>query len=106
LPGNEIVKIDATQNFANTLIYLHKNQKSKLNYLQLIELPELQKGQAYQLWALPPDGNPIPMEVFKSQNTFVKVGYQGEVNYAITIESEAGAKVPNLANLIGVFKIG
>lgn len=103
--GNEIVKIAATPKFANTLIYLHTNKSEKLNYLQLNNLPPLEKGQAYQLWSLQEGKNPIPMEVFKDANIFVKVGFLDEtVNYAITIENEKGSTIPNLENLLGVFK--
>lgn len=105
--GNDVVKITATPKYANTVIYLHTNRNEKLNYLQLNNLPALAEGQAYQLWSLQEGKDPVPMEVFKNADAFVKVGFfDATVNYAITIEKEGGSQVPNLENLVGTFKAG
>lgn len=105
--GNNVVKIAATPKYANTVIYLHTNKNEKLNYLQLNNLPPLAEGQAYQLWSLQEGKDPVPMEVFKDADAFVKVGYfDATVNYAITIEKDGGSQVPNLENLVGTFKAG
>lgn len=105
--GNDMVQIAATPKYANTIIYLHTNKAEKINYLQLNNLPPLAAGQAYQLWSLQEGKDPVPMEVFKDADTFVKVGFfDATVNYAITIEKDGGSQVPNLENLVGTFKAG
>ena len=102
--GNKVVQIEPSPNFSDAVIFIHNNDAKQINYLQISNLPELDNGKAYQLWALAEGQDPMPLDVFKLSKTFIPVAYQAGVNYAITIEDEKGALVPDLSQLIGVFK--
>ncbi len=107
-PNNSIVSIEATPKYPNTHLYIHNNDVSKKNYLQIKNLPKITENQSFQLWSLKSNSDPIPLDVFESStdNLIFEVQHIDDSNaYAITIEAKGGAQVPNLDDLIGVFNI-
>lgn len=104
--NNRIIEVVPTPKYKQTKMFFHYNSVARKNYIQIDKLPKLESGQAYQLWSLKPNTNPIPMDVFKGQDLFARVNYEeGTQTYAVTIEEEGGAKVPNLDRLIGTFTL-
>jgi anti-sigma-K factor RskA len=104
---NHIFKLDATENFGVTEIYLHKNDNKKQNLLQLTNLPIITAEQSFQLWSLKEGQAPIPLTVFNSgDEIFIPVDYEEDTpTYAITIEPAGGSLSPDLNNLIGTIKV-
>lgn len=104
--NNSIIKIDPTDKYPDTKIYIHTNPASKKNFIQVQELPPLAADQSFQLWSLKGDSDPIPLNVFDGDINLLEVDFiEGTSAYAITIEDLGGSQTPNLANLIGVFSI-
>jgi anti-sigma-K factor RskA len=104
--NNRIIAVSPTPKYKETKMYFHYNPVTKKNYIQIDKLPSLEPGQAYQLWSLKPNANPIPMDVFTSKDLFAKVNFEdGTQTYAVTIESEKGASTPALDRLIGTFTL-
>lgn len=104
--NNRIIEVAATPKYRQTRMFFHYNAVTKKNYIQIDKLPAIAEGQAYQLWSLKPNTNPIPMDVFNGRDLFAKVNFEeGTQTYAVTIETESGAKVPNLDRLIGTFTL-
>lgn len=105
-PGNRIIQLTPTGNFAGTNLYLHTNEELQLNYIQALTLPSIAANQAFQLWSLKDGQNPIPLTVFNENDALIPVDFEeGTGTYAITIEQEEGAEVPNLEMLIGTIKV-
>ena len=106
-PGNRIIQLTPTGNFAATNLYLHTNAELQINYIQAMTLPSIAANQAFQLWSLKDGQNPIPLTVFAdSENQIIPVDFEeGTGTYAITIEDEDGAQVPNLEQLIGTIGV-
>ncbi|GLR15739.1 anti-sigma factor [Portibacter lacus] len=105
--GNRIVPMTATGNYASTTLYLHTNEALRKNYLQALVLPDISREQAFQLWSLKPNQDPIPLSVFSdSENQIFEVDFEdGTATYAITIEPAGGSQVPNLELLIGTMGV-
>lgn len=107
-PGTRVVSVAATEKYPETEIVLHTNNATQTNFLQLQNLPALTDAQSFQLWSLKSDSDPIPLDVFETEDgrVFLKVDHVDNTNaYAITIEQRGGAESPNLADLIGVFDL-
>ncbi|WP_235296153.1 anti-sigma factor [Portibacter marinus] len=106
-PGNRIIQLTPTGNFAATNLYLHTNAELQLNYIQALALPSIAANQAFQLWSLKEEQDPIPLTVFaNAENQIIPVDFEeGTATYAITIEDAAGAQVPNLNQLIGTIGV-
>jgi hypothetical protein len=102
-PSNNSVKLTPTENYQNTQLIFHNNKTDKRNFIQIQNLPKINKDQAFQLWSLKEGVDPIPLTVFtKGDNYILPVDYEeGTQTYAITIEDAAGAQVPTLTRLIG-----
>jgi len=100
---NKSLSVTPTENYTNTQLVFHNNKSAKKNFIQILNLPEINNDQAFQLWSLKPDTDPIPLTVFKNDGNFIiPVDFEeGTQTYAITIENEAGAEVPTLTRLIG-----
>lgn len=105
---NLIVAVDATENYPGTDLYIHNNEVSGKNYLQVRNLPDLAPDQSFQLWSLKGDNPPIPLDVFETDkgSLFEISQVEGTNAYAITIEPRGGQDSPTLERLIGVFAIG
>lgn len=103
-PGNKIIAVDPTENYSTTNFYVHYNQTAQKNYIQLVNLPEINTDQSFQLWALPALGSPIPLDVFQLEGDKIfEFSYVAGINaYAVTIEPRGGQTSPTLENLIGV----
>lgn len=106
-PDNHIVAVEPTDKYPATALYIHNNDSSKKNYLQISNLPSLRADQTFQLWSLKGTDAPIPLDVFKgSEDRIIEVRYEANTNaYAITIEPAGGSQSPNLDELIGVFTL-
>ena len=106
-PGNLVIDLAPTEKYPEASLLMVVNAAAARNYLAVAELPALAPGQAYQLWSLKPDVDPIPLDVFSASAGIVPVGFEaGTGSYAITIEAEGGAEVPNLDALVGVLEVG
>lgn len=105
-PENQIVPLVASKNYAGISIYLHHNKKNGQNFIQLLQLPTINEDQAFQLWALKPGADPMPLDVFTQSNTILPVTFvDGAPTYAITIEPKGGSQSPNLNLLLGTMSI-
>jgi anti-sigma-K factor RskA len=105
-PGNQIVKLAASEKYAGIDLYLHSNTKTKQNLIQIVEAPTLQVNQTMQLWALKEGQAPQPMDLFVSSQDFVKVGFVDDATtYAITIEPKGGSSSPTMSNLLGTMSV-
>lgn len=102
-PDNKIIPFQATPGFASTDLYLHHNEVTKRNFIQVRNLPAITANQSYQLWSLKPDQAPAPLDVFDvPANGLIEVQFvDGTQTYAITIEPKGGRETPTLENLIG-----
>ena len=106
-PDNLVIDLAPAEKYPEARLLLVVNAAAARNYLAVAELPALAPGQAYQLWSLKPDVDPIPLDVFSATEGIVPVGFEaGTGSYAITIEAEGGAAVPDLENLVGVLEVG
>ncbi|MDF1698210.1 MAG: hypothetical protein P1U56_20345 [Saprospiraceae bacterium] len=105
--NNTILNIQPTAAYPETQLLFHFNPIEKRNFIQIRNLPDIASNQAFQLWSLKPDLDPIPMNVFKLNGDFIiPVDFEdGTATYAITIEDEAGALVPTLDRLIGTIGV-
>ena len=106
-PDNKIIPFQATPGFASTDLYLHHNDVTKRNFIQVRNLPAIAANQSYQLWSLKPDQAPAPLDVFDvPASGLIEVQYvDGTQTYAITIEPKGGRETPTLENLIGTASI-
>ena len=106
-PDNKIIPFQATPGFASTDLYLHHNEVTKRNFIQVRNLPAIAANQSYQLWSLKPDQAPAPLDVFDvPASGLIEVQYvDGTQTYAITIEPKGGRETPTLENLIGTASI-
>lgn len=104
---NTIYAVAATDKYPETKLYLHKNNATNKNFLQIQNLPEITADQSYQLWSLKANQDPIPLDVFNPEgDAFLEVENVEDTNtYAITIEPRGGRQTPTLENLIGTFAI-
>lgn len=100
---NNSLLFTPTENYQTTKLIFHNNKISKKNFIQIQNLPEINRDQAFQLWSLKDGVDPIPLTVFKNGGDYiVPVDFEeGTQTYAITIENESGAQVPTLTRLIG-----
>jgi hypothetical protein len=106
-PDNKIIPFQATPGFASTDLYLHHNEVTKRNFIQVRNLPSIAANQSYQLWSLKPDQAPAPLDVFDlPANGLIEVQFvDGSQTYAITIEPKGGRETPTLENLIGTVTV-
>jgi anti-sigma-K factor RskA len=106
-PENVYIAFTPTEKFESTEIVLLTNAETETNYLKVENLPEINDGQAFQLWSLKESGDPVPLNVFNpAEGEIIELDYEnGTVTYAITIEDENGAITPNLDNLIATANI-
>jgi anti-sigma-K factor RskA len=103
---NLVVAIEPTERYPDTRILFYNNSAAGRNFLALADLPQLESGQAFQLWALKSGSDPIPLDVFDDSERLIPVSFEpGTASYAITIEQLPGAQSPNLDQLVGVFGI-
>ncbi len=107
LGNNNIIPVSPTEKYPQTKLYLHNNSIDKFNFIQIQNLPPLAANQSFQLWSLKTDQDPIPLDVFESENEIIiPVQFIDDSNaYAITIEQKGGSNTPNLDELIGIFSI-
>jgi Anti-sigma-K factor rskA, C-terminal len=68
-------------------------------------LPRIDSGKTFELWLLPPKGNPVPAGVFDSQPdataVFVRPGaVTNTAEIAVTIEPEGGSPQPTTTPII------
>ncbi|MBT8233885.1 MAG: anti-sigma factor [Saprospiraceae bacterium] len=106
-PDNNSLEITPTDNYSNTKLILHSNPNTRRNFLQVNELPTINRDQAFQLWSLKDGQNPIPMNVFTLEGEiFIPLDFEeGTKTYAITIEQAGGSQVPTLTRLIGTVNV-
>jgi len=105
-PGNKIINLTPTASFEKVVVYLHHNSENKKNFLQLVNLPDINQNQAYQLWSLKEGQAPQPLDVFVNKNTIIPVNFvDNTATYAITIEDKNGSLVPSLDQLIGTMQV-
>lgn len=105
-PGNRIIEVDPTEKYSGTNLYVHYNQATQKNYIQLVDLPAINANQSYQLWSLKETGDPIPLDVFQGDEKIFEFTFEEGTNaYAITIEPRGGQTSPTLENLIGVIPL-
>ena len=104
---NRILNFTPTNGYPETQLMFHFNPVEKQNYIQVQNLPAIADNQAFQLWSLKGNSDPIPLTVFKVGADFiVPVAFEeGTGTYAITIEDESGALVPTLSRLIGTVSV-
>lgn len=107
LPGNKIIHLQPTAAYASVDIYLHHNEETSRNFIQVLSLPRLTQDQSFQLWSLKPGEAPIPLDVFENDkgNLFEVSFENGTATYAITIEPRGGRQQPTLENLIGTANV-
>lgn len=69
-------------------------------------LTSLPAGRAYQLWAIGPDGNPVPAGMLYVEEGAAEAAVAGEFatgwTIAITVEPEGGSEAPSDAPLVAV----
>lgn len=106
-PENRIIPFAPTPGFASTDLYLHHNEQTRRNFIQVRNLPAKAENQQYQLWALKFNQPPAPLDVFDAPATgLIEVAYVEDTQtYAITIEPRGGRDTPTLDNLIGTVTI-
>src|SRR6188768_3378992 len=51
-PQNKIIPFTATPGFASTVLYLHHNETTKRNFIQVRSLPALTADQTFELWSI------------------------------------------------------
>jgi hypothetical protein len=105
--NNTIIPFQATPGFASTDLYLHINNVTKRNFIQVRNLPPIAANQSYELWSLRPNQPPAPLNVFDAPASgLIEVTYvEGTEVYAITIEQRGGVNSPTMANLIGTVSV-
>ncbi len=106
-PNNTIIKVDPTEKYPETNIYLHNDNAAQKAFLQIKSLPPIADNQSYQLWSLKDNVDPIPLDVFEGDaGNIFEVNFELNTGaYAITIEPKGGSTSPTLDNLIGVFPV-
>lgn len=105
-PNSKILVGDATENYEETVVYIHNNPSSGKNYLQIKELPNIASDQSYQLWSLKDGVDPIPLDVFQGGDSLFEIQFEENTNaYAITIEPLGGQSSPTLEQLITVIPV-
>ncbi len=106
-PDNRIIAFQSTPGFTQTDLYLHYNSKTKKNFIQVRNLPDIADNQTFQLWSIKPNQAPAPLNVFDiPQNGLIGVDFvDGTEVYAITIEPEGGSDTPTLEHLIGTASV-
>lgn len=107
LPGNKIIPFQATPGFAQTDLYLHYNETTGKNFIQVRNLPDIADNQTFQLWSIKTNQAPAPLDVFDQPiDGLIEVKYvSGTEVYAITIEPAGGSETPTLDNLIGTVSV-
>ena len=105
--NNTIIPFQATPGFASTDLYLHINNVTKRNFIQVRNLPAIAANQSYELWSLRPNQPPAPLNVFDAPASgLIEVTYvEGTEVYAITIEPRGGRTTPTMENLIGTVNV-
>ncbi|MBK8621241.1 MAG: anti-sigma factor [Saprospiraceae bacterium] len=104
--NNKIINLQPTPAFEDIVVYLHHNDSGRKNFLQLVNLPDINQDQAFQLWSLKEGEAPKPLDVFVDKNTIIPVLFVDKTStYAITIEPKGGSKSPSLDKLIGTLSI-
>ncbi len=105
-PNSKILVGDATENYEETVLYIHHNPSSGKNYLQIKELPDIAINQSYQLWSLKDGVDPIPLDVFQGSDSLFEIQFEENTNaYAITIEPLGGQSSPTLERLITIIPV-
>ena len=106
-PNNKILPFQATPGFASTDLYIHTNNATKRNFIQVRNLPDIADNQSFQLWSIKANQPPAPLNVFSEPaNGLLEVTYvDGTEVYAITIEPKGGRTTPTLENLIGTVSV-
>lgn len=104
---NQIVAIAPSKKYPQAALFVYNNKQSRKNFLQISNLPNIGADQAFQLWSLNGDRDPMPLDVFQSGNsTIFEVKHIIDSDsYAITIEPKGGSTTPTLTELIGVFNL-
>lgn len=106
-PGTRIIELAPAETYPEASLLLYVNAAAARNYLAVAELPPLSPGEAYQLWSLKPDADPIPLTVFDADTAIFPVAFEpGTGTYAITIEDAGGALAPDLTRLVGTLPLG
>ena len=106
-PSNNFYAFTATEKYSSTDIILLSNTSSEKNFLKIDNLPELNANQTFKLWSLKADQDPIPLTVFVGERgAIIPLDFEeGTSTYAVTIEQQGGALVPNLEQLIATVKV-
>jgi hypothetical protein len=107
-PGNRILPFSATPAFASTDLYLHHNQTTGRNFIQVRSLPQIREDQTFELWSIKPGQAPARLDLFEAPaDGLVEVQFvEGTEVYAITIEPDGGVDSPTMENLIGTVAVG
>jgi len=104
---NIVVQLASTEKYPDAIMYLHNNLKSQRVFIQMMNLPQIDDSQSYQLWSLKDGLDPIPLDVFGNHNNaFLEVSFEDSTKtYAITVEPKGGRDQPTLENLVGTFSM-
>lgn len=97
------IALRGTELMPDALATVYYNSDSGANYIDVLNLPDLPAGKAYQLWTLVPDQDPIDMGVLKLQEIFKLQDFpyaEGAIAFAVTIEPEGGSAVPTLDQMV------
>jgi len=74
--------------------------------VQIRGLSELPAGRDYQLWAIPPDGAPLPVGLMQPVEGAATHSVPGEVGtgwtFAVTVEPEGGSEAPTTTPISAV----
>lgn len=102
------VKLKGTTNYPDANLIVYWNKSTKETVVSIHQIPELEDGFDFQLWALV-DGKPLNAGVFHAQkDTILPIPfatYQAEM-FAITIEKAGGSTVPNLTQMVAAGIVG
>lgn len=102
-PDISRVMMKGVEKSPESLAVIYWNKQSKEVYVEVKNLPKLEDGKQYQLWAIV-DGKPVDagmLPLNESDSTMIKMkDFESAQAFAITIEKAGGSPSPTLEQMV------
>lgn len=102
-PDISRVMMKGVEKSPESLAVIYWNKQNKEVYIEVKNLPKLEDGKQYQLWAIV-DGKPVDagmLPLNDSDSTIIKMkDFESAQAFAITIEKAGGSPAPTLEQMV------
>lgn len=102
-PDISRVMMKGVEKSPESLAVIYWNKQNKEVYIEVKNLPKLEDGKQYQLWAIV-DGKPVDagmLPLNDSDSTMIKMkDFESAQAFAITIEKAGGSPAPTLEQMV------